>query len=185
MFEIWFQSCLWKFRVLEPGWLYYFEMPLVYCIVKPFFSDWQAYLALAWLYYSRSISIFKFYGDCLKFDFKVAYGNFSSTHYVGGHCGRSISKKIHFLHFFKLVTKESLEQISSPSMKFSFPVNLFKKTHAWTRSKLCWLSKFSISRLWVTTCQVILLEKLKCRPLQASCTYFAHDRPWLWCSFYK
>lgn len=91
--------------------------------------------------------------------------------------GDQFRRKLIFLHFFKLVTKESLEQISSPSIKFSFPVNLFKKTHAWTRSKLCWLSKFSISRLWVTTCQVILLEKLKCRPLQASCTYFAHDRP--------
>ena len=32
--------------------------------------------------------------------------------------------------FFKLVTKESLKQISSPSVKFSYPVNLFKKTHA-------------------------------------------------------
>ena len=43
-----------SFPALEPGWLYFCEMRLVYCIVKPFFPDWQAYLVLAWPYYSRS-----------------------------------------------------------------------------------------------------------------------------------
>ena len=35
----------------------------------------------------------------------------------------------------------------------------------------------NISRLWVTTCQVMLFEKLKRRPPVASCAYFARDRP--------
>ena len=47
-----------SFPALEPGWLYFCEMPLVYCIVKPFFPDWQAYLVLAWPYYSRSSGAF-------------------------------------------------------------------------------------------------------------------------------
>ena len=46
-----------NFPALEPGWLFFCEMPLVYCIVKPF-PDWQAYLVLAWPYYSRSSGAF-------------------------------------------------------------------------------------------------------------------------------
>ena len=52
---------------------------------------------------------------------------FTYTRYVGDHCGRKISKNGKAAQFFRLASCDPSDQVSSPSVKVSYPIYLSKE----------------------------------------------------------